>query len=124
MDGTTVEVERGLQEFYGSGGTRQGSAGASGVTLLGSGYETDVFAYSVGLDGDGAGEELVLRVYAGEGAAEKAAREFAAMGRLREAGYSVPRVLILQRDSSPVGRPFLIMERIKRSPLEWSPPQE
>jgi aminoglycoside phosphotransferase (APT) family kinase protein len=124
MDRTTVVVERGLQALYGSGGTGQGSPRVSDVTLLGSGYEADVFAFSVGADGDGAGEELVLRVYAGEGAAEKAAREFAAMGRLREAGDPVPRVLILHRDSSPFGRPLIIMERIHGAPMEWSPPDD
>jgi aminoglycoside phosphotransferase (APT) family kinase protein len=121
-DRTTVEVEQGLRELYGSGETKQASPRVSRVTLLGSGYETDVFAFSVGGDNDDAGEELVLRAYAGEGAPEKAAREFAAMGRLREAGYPVPRVLILQRDSSPFGRPFIIMERIHGASMEWSPP--
>jgi aminoglycoside phosphotransferase (APT) family kinase protein len=124
MEMTGLAVQRALQELYDVHGSGHGSPRVSGVTLLGSGYEADVFAFSVGVDGDGAREELVLRVYAGEGASEKAAREFAAMGRLREAGYPVPRVLILQHDSSPLGRPFIIMDRIHGVAMEWSPPDD
>jgi aminoglycoside phosphotransferase (APT) family kinase protein len=118
---TGLEVQRALQEFYGSGETGHGGLQVSGVTLLGSGFETDVFAFSLAADGEGAGDaqDLVLRVYAGEGTAEKPTREFAAMGRLREAGYPVPRVLALSRDRSPLGRPFLIMERIHGVSLGW-----
>jgi aminoglycoside phosphotransferase (APT) family kinase protein len=118
---TGLEVQRALQEFYGSRETGPGSLEVAGVTLLGSGFEADVFAFSLTANGDGGEEaqDLVLRVYAGEGAGEKAAREFAAMGRLREADYPVPRVLALERDRSPFGRPFLIMERIHGVAMEW-----
>jgi aminoglycoside phosphotransferase (APT) family kinase protein len=111
---TAAEVQGGLQAFYDSSGTGHRSPRVSDVVLLGSGFETDVFAFS--LAGEAASTEeardLVLRIYAGEGAAEKSAREFGAMARLREAGYPVPRVLARASDRSPLGRPFLIMERI------------
>jgi aminoglycoside phosphotransferase (APT) family kinase protein len=118
---TGLEVQRALREFYGSGETGHGGLQVSGVTLLGSGYETDVFAFSLAADGEDAGDaqDLVLRLYAGEGTAEKPAREFAAMSRLREAGYPVPRVLALGPDRSPLGRPFIIMERIHGVSLGW-----
>jgi aminoglycoside phosphotransferase (APT) family kinase protein len=120
-DLTRLDVQRALEECYASDGTRYGRLQVSGVTLLGSGYEADVFAFSLAADGEDAGEaqDLVLRVYAGEGAAEKSAREFAAMGRLREAGYPVPRVLALGGDRSPLGRPWIVMERIHGAPMEW-----
>jgi aminoglycoside phosphotransferase (APT) family kinase protein len=118
MEITTVAVEQGLQQFFGSMEGRQGGTRVSDVSLLGSGFETDVFAFSMA-DGETAGEELVLRIYAGEGADEKATREFDVMARLREAGYPVPRVLSLQRDSSLMGRPFLILERIHGGPMRW-----
>jgi aminoglycoside phosphotransferase (APT) family kinase protein len=121
MEITTAEVQRGLQEFYGSGETGHRSPRVSDVIPLGSGFETDVFAFSLAAEGEGPREaqDLVLRVYAGEGASEKSAREFAAMGRLRAAGYPVPQVLLLQRDPSLFGRPFVIMERVHGIPL-WS----
>jgi aminoglycoside phosphotransferase (APT) family kinase protein len=124
MDSKTIEVERGLQKLYHSRRTGHRGLQVSGVTRRGSGYETDVFAFSVGEDDEDAREELVLRVYAGEGASEKAEREFAAMGRLREAGYPVPRVLSLQGDPSLFGRPSIIMERIHGVSMEWSPPED
>src|SRR5207248_1527650 len=104
-------------------------ARVSDVTLLGSGYETDVFAFSIAAAGDRTdpARDLVLRLYAGEGAAEKAAREFSAMRRLHEARYPVPQVLTLAQRESPFGRPFLIMERIQGVSLEssyWAASQE
>jgi aminoglycoside phosphotransferase (APT) family kinase protein len=129
MDIPEVEIERGLRAVYGSGGSGRGCPRISDVTLLGSGFETDVFAFSLEAAGESAGQvqDLVLRVYAGEGTAEKAAREFGAMRRLREAGYPVPQVLTLTHDASPFGRPFVIMERIHGVSLGsrfWSAPEE
>jgi aminoglycoside phosphotransferase (APT) family kinase protein len=112
MKVTAAEVQRGLQEFYCSAETKPGSPRVSEVILLGSGFEADVYAFSLKAEGDPEARDLVLRLYAGEGAGEKAAREFAAMGRLQDAGYPVPRVLALERDRSPFGRPFMVMERI------------
>src|SRR5207253_2207174 len=112
VEWTAAEVQRGLQQFYASSDTRHRSPHVSDVVLLGSGYETDVFAFSLTPDGESQVQELVLRVYARQGASEKAAREFAAMRRLREVGYPVPRVLSLHGDASPFGRPVVIMERI------------
>lgn len=129
MELATVEIRRGLEELSASGKLGSGSRGVSKVILLGSGFDADVFAFSLDASGDGRGEpqDLVLRRYGGEGGAEKAAREFAAMGRLREAGYPVPRVLLLQCDRSPIGKPFLIMERIHGVSLGstyWSAPPD
>lgn len=126
---TAVEVQRGLKELYGWDEAGHGSSQTSDFRLLGSGYETDVFAFSLapGFEGTEEARDLVLRVYAGEGASEKSEREFAAMRRLRAAGYPVPRVLRLQRDRSPLGQPFVIMERIDGVSLGasfWSAPDD
>src|SRR5205823_3676796 len=103
---TASEVQERLQEFYDADrGTGRGRR-ISQVLLLGSGFETDVFAFTVDAEGGNGAEELILRPYSGQGAAEKAALEFEAMTRLREAGYPVPWVLALQRDPWPLGRPF------------------
>jgi aminoglycoside phosphotransferase (APT) family kinase protein len=56
-------------------------------------------------------------MYHGEGAREKAGREFEAIARLGRAGYPVPRVLRLEREHSSFGQPFLLMERIQGKPL-------
>lgn len=129
MEMTSIAVQRGLQEFYDGSETGHRPSRVSDVTLLGSGFETDVFAFSLEVreNGSEAVQDLVLRVYAGEGSSEKAAREFAAMRRLHAAGYPVPRVLALQRDLWPLGQPLVIMERIHGVSLEksyWAAPEE
>jgi aminoglycoside phosphotransferase (APT) family kinase protein len=63
-------------------------------------------------DGDPRRDELILRLYQGEMAAQKAAREFEAMRKLRDAGYPVPRVDVLATEPTAFGTPFVIMERI------------
>lgn len=114
------EVQQRLQAFYDAGEMGHSHPRVSDVTLLGSGFETDVFAFVLETKREGMKESqaFIMRIYGGEGVAEKAGREFDAMGRLREAGYPVPQVLALQRGAAPLGRPFVIMERIFGSSLE------
>jgi aminoglycoside phosphotransferase (APT) family kinase protein len=64
-------------------------------------------------------DEMILRIYPGEDAREKSIREFEGLQRLLATGYPVPRVYILERDNSPFGKPFLLMERIGGEML-WS----
>jgi len=123
---TTREVRRGLQAFYRSGEAGRRGPRVAAVQRLGSGFEADIFAFSLrsaAADG-GEDQELVVRLAAGEGAGEKAAREFAALRRLRAAGYPVPEVFGLQLDGFLPGRPMLVMERIRGVSLGagcWSP---
>jgi aminoglycoside phosphotransferase (APT) family kinase protein len=123
---TSDEIQQRLQAFYDTGMTSVRHPRVADVVLLGSGYETDVFAFTLQTRSSEGAEEsqaLVLRVYAGEDVSEKAEREFDAMNRLRKIEYPVPQVLALQRDWTPLGRPFLIMERIHGVSLDsacWS----
>ena len=63
---------------------------------------------------------MVLRVYPGADAYIKSEREFRGMQQLFAAGYPVPRVLALERDASPIGKPFVIMERVEGK-MMWEP---
>lgn len=122
MNRTEPEIQQGLQAFYNSQTTGRFSPHVSEVTLLGSGFEADVFTFSleaVGTDA-GEGQNLVLRLYASEETSDKATREFAVMRQLQEAGYPVPRVLALNPTLTPFGRPFIIMERIQGASLGQS----
>ncbi|MGC9348451.1 MAG: phosphotransferase family protein [Anaerolineae bacterium] len=85
------------------------------------GWESDVFAFDLvsGPSGDRAREPMILRVYPGVDAWEKSAREYDGLKRLLGVGYPVPRVFHLARESSPFGRPFLIMERVPGRPI-WA----
>ena len=89
------------------------------LVSLNTGWESDVYAFSVtwGPLTQRVREELILRIYPGNDAYEKSGREYNALALLRSAGYPVPRVDKLERDASPFGRPFLIMERVPGRPM-------
>ncbi len=82
---------------------------------ISDGWESDMYAFSLesGPAGARQSEELILRIYPGEDAHVKSAREFRGMRLLHGAGYPVPQVLVLEREKSPFDRPFVIMERIQ-----------
>lgn len=80
-----------------------------------SGWENDVYSFQyaqAGVDHNG-----ILRMYQGARAAEKARHEYAGMQRLRAAGYPVPQMRLLEPDSSVLGKPFVIMEKISGATL-------
>jgi aminoglycoside phosphotransferase (APT) family kinase protein len=58
-----------------------------------------------------------LRLYPGDGAEVKARHEYQGMRRLFEAGYPVPQVHHLALTGSPLGQPFILMDRIEGGPL-------
>jgi aminoglycoside phosphotransferase (APT) family kinase protein len=84
-----------------------------------SGWETEVYAFAVEYceGGQRRREELILRIYPGGGASEKAGREFRAMQQLHRSGYPVPTPVLLEEDGSPFDWPFLIMEKVHGRPL-------
>jgi len=87
----------------------------SDLASISVGWESDVYAFDLASGPPDArlSEALVLRVYPGADAHAKSAREFHGMRQLFAAGYPVPRVLALERDASPFGKPFMIMERVE-----------
>ena len=94
--------------------SRQGVQ-VNGLASVSAGWESDVYSFDVehGPPAARQREELILRVYPGDDAHAKSAREFRGMRQLHKTGYPVPRVLLLERENSPFGRPFVIMERIE-----------
>lgn len=84
------------------------------LACISSGWESDVYSFVLqhGVEGHRQREELVLRVYPGDFAYDKSAHEFQAMTRLAQAGYPVPCVFFLERERSPFGKPFVIMEKV------------
>ncbi len=93
----------------------------TGLAEISAGWESDIYSFTVEYGPPSARqrEELILRIYPGEDAHSKSAREYRGMGLLHSAGYPVPRVLVLEREDSPFGRPFVIMERIQGQ-MMWS----
>jgi aminoglycoside phosphotransferase (APT) family kinase protein len=96
---------------------------------ISAGWESDMYSFTIesGPPGERRCDELILRIYPGEDAYAKSAREHRGMSLLHSAGYPVPQVLVLERDNSPFGRPFLIMERISGQqmwPVWFGSPEE
>ena len=75
-----------------------------------SGWESDV--YSFDLERGQARTGLILRIYPGDDAREKSAREYRSLRLLRDAGYPVPETFLLRIDDSLFGKPVVIMERV------------
>lgn len=89
------------------------------ASLEPGGMEHEMYAFDVeyGAAGERQQEGLILRLYPGDAAYATSAHEFHGMRRLYEAGYPVPQVLLLERDHSPFGKPFVMMERIEGQEL-------
>lgn len=85
------------------------------------GWESIIYSFDLipGLFGGSLLDEMILRIYPGEDAREKSIREYEGLKRLIGAGYPVPKVFALERDNTPFGKPFLLMERIDGEIL-WS----
>jgi aminoglycoside phosphotransferase (APT) family kinase protein len=85
------------------------------VTRITDGWECELYRFDLEYGPPGARERLglVLRAYPGDGAARKAEHEFTGLQRLHQAGYPVPQVYHLALAGSPLGQPFVLMERIE-----------
>jgi len=123
------DIQNRLNAFYAHTVPAKQGARISELIPISEGWESDMYAFTLesGPDGARQREELVLRLYSGEDAQTKSTREWRGMNLLHDAGYPVPRVLILERGDSPFGRPFLIMERIhgrQMWPVWFGSPEE
>jgi aminoglycoside phosphotransferase (APT) family kinase protein len=94
----------------------------SNLASISVGWESDVYAFDLesGPPEARLSEALILRIYPGAVAYAKSKREFDGMQQIFAAGYPVPRVLALERDASPFGKPFVIMERVEGK-MMWEP---
>jgi aminoglycoside phosphotransferase (APT) family kinase protein len=109
------DVQDSLVSYYARAFPSREGIRISELVPISEGWESDMYAFVVESGPEEAcqREELVLRLYSGEDAHAKSAREWRGMDLLHEGSYPVPRVLLLERDDSPFGRPFLIMEKIR-----------
>jgi aminoglycoside phosphotransferase (APT) family kinase protein len=84
------------------------------LTSISAGWESEMYSLDVEYGPAGARRRAaqILRIYPGDDAHDKSAHEFHGMKRLYQAGYPVPQVLALERENSPFGQPFVIMEKI------------
>ncbi len=92
----------------------------AGLEEINMGWETELYTFEVDSrkDGDVIKEHRVLRVFQGDGAGHKSAKEYHLMKRLDEAGYPVPKVYSHEETGMTIGKPFIIMERIIGTTLD------
>jgi len=104
-----------LAEYYSRQYPDRDSLAISEVNEITMGWETELYSFDVEFRkaGNLVRVERVVRLYPGISAAEKAVKEFKVMSRLSQAGYPVPEVLHLETDKETLGRPFIIMERVR-----------
>jgi aminoglycoside phosphotransferase (APT) family kinase protein len=108
-----------LQEYLQTHWPERNDPTVRDLRAMSAGWESDVYAFDLefGPAGERRVEPLVLRIYPGAVARQKAEREFHGMSQLMRAGYPVPAVHLLECDASPFGQPFVIMERIDGQPM-------
>ena len=109
------DMQSRLQDYCARACPDKQSVQVTSLTSINAGWESDVYSFDVEHGPPEARQldSLILRVYPGDDAQAKSAREFEGMRQLHKAGYPVPHVLILERDSSHFGKRFVIMERIE-----------
>lgn len=116
----STKLAESLQVYLGSRGL-EGLAPAGGISVksLGlyekQGLSSAMYLLKVSTEG-GAIEELMLRLFVNDG--KKALREFNVLRLLRSKNLPVPRVYAVEQSGKVLGKPFLIMEKIKETPAK------
>ena len=89
------------------------------LVRIADGWETEVYSFALEYEeaAQRKRQDLILRIYPGDDAQEKSAREFHAMRQLYQVGFPVPQVLPLESEGSRFGKPYVIMERIEGRPM-------
>jgi aminoglycoside phosphotransferase (APT) family kinase protein len=88
---------------------------------LNAGWESELYTFTLesGSPSSLRTEDLILRLYPGDGAQNKSLHEFHSIQQLQAAGYPVPAVHLLEDSGAVLGQPFMIMDRVPGQEL-WS----
>ena len=79
---------------------------------LSGGFDTTILAFDLKGAAPDYGGGLVLRLMPRAGDTERVRREAAIHAALVAQGYPAPRVLLAVTDAAPLGRPFLVLQRL------------
>jgi aminoglycoside phosphotransferase (APT) family kinase protein len=96
--------------------SRFSEATISNFNFLASGFESDIYTFQL-QHPHSSPKHYILRLFTGEGAAGKLAREAKALSLLSSSGYPVPALLCQETDSQILGNPFEIISRLEGKPL-------
>lgn len=117
---TENEIQSRLSSFYEREFPSRENIRISDLARISDGWENEIYSFTIEYEEatERKREDLILRIYPGDDAPEKSAREFNAMKQLHEIDFPVAKVLLWELDSSPFGKPFIIMEKINFSYLQ------
>jgi aminoglycoside phosphotransferase (APT) family kinase protein len=92
----------------------------TGLSEINAGWETELYTLEVHsiLNGEQVNEKRVLRVFQGDDAGRKSAKEYHLMRRLYAVGYPVPKVYGHEPSGRIIGKPFMLMEWIIGNTLD------
>tara|TARA_B100000809_G_C14779626_1_gene402453 strand:+ start:55 stop:429 length:375 start_codon:yes stop_codon:yes gene_type:complete len=110
-----TEMQAQLQSYIEANLTDLVDTSVSDLASMSAGWECDIYSFVLehGKSDSRNNLDLILRIYPGDDAYEKSAREFGGMRLLHEVEYPVPLVKTLEQDDSPFEKPFVIMECIE-----------
>jgi aminoglycoside phosphotransferase (APT) family kinase protein len=115
MDEIAVQLQGYIEQSY----TGEEWPLVSSLSNISSGWESDVYAFRLetGAANDRRRQDLILRIYPGQYADQKAQGEYRTLSLLHGAGYPVPQVFRLETNHAFFGRPFILMEKIEGTSL-------
>jgi aminoglycoside phosphotransferase (APT) family kinase protein len=106
-----------LEEYYRNNYPHIDNPKILNLRNITSGWETEILSFDLE-ESNGEVQKLVARIYPGSDAVVKAQKESSTMMKLREIGYPVPEVHIAETNSTKLGNPFIIMDRIDGGTLD------
>ncbi|MBD3182413.1 phosphotransferase [Candidatus Poribacteria bacterium] len=104
-------VKIGLERFLKSHSCPWDNVDLAEISRISDGWENEVYSFIIRKEGWGR-LDLILRIYPGNNAVQKASREFIGMKKLYEKDFPVPEVFVLETGDQFFGQPFVIMEKI------------
>jgi aminoglycoside phosphotransferase (APT) family kinase protein len=96
--------------------SRSPEATISNFNFLARGFESEIYTFQL-QSPHSPPKDHILRLFTGEGATGKLAREAKALSLLSSSGYPVPALLCQETDSQILGNPFEIISRLEGKPL-------
>jgi aminoglycoside phosphotransferase (APT) family kinase protein len=91
--------------------SRYPDAVVSNFNFLVSGFESEIYTFHLQLP-HASPKKYILRLFTGEGATEKLAREARGLSLLQKAGYPVPSLLLQETEPQVIGKPFEIIAQL------------
>ena len=115
MSAKTDEIREALATYYQSKRGYDQTIRVAEVERVGEGNQREMY-YFTAVEGKGKAtyrQPLILRLYDGAGARYDAEYEYNVIKKLGPSELPVPRVFALETDAKYLGKPFIIMERVK-----------